>query len=243
MNKPPDEHPPPDSRDLEGWRRAVADGSYKQFRMEDIVAAIQDLGPCTDKAVLNPLAQHLSDVLLRILRKKVSTSHRNRGVDLIERTADQIIDAVLQPASADGKALRVAFVPRVEFRLKDALNAAAAAARNEELYEADKASTQCGLTTRRGKDGTAQELTPKDAAACALGGCMDVEQILEQIPHGQKRLAFRLFMDDIPFKSKKSASIADALGISEKTAREWVKEVQALLSTVPAAQELLKSNE
>jgi hypothetical protein len=48
-------------------------------------------------------------------------------------------------------------------------------------------------------------------------------------------------MDGVPFKSKKSASIADALGISEKTAREWVKEVQGLLSSLPAAQELLKS--
>jgi hypothetical protein len=72
---------------------------------------------------------------------------------------------------------------------------------------------------------------------------IDVERILEQVLDPPKRLAFRFFMDGIPYKSKKSASISDALGISEKTARDWVKEVQDLLSSVPEAQELLKSNE
>ena len=69
MSRPTDEDPPPDSRDLEAWRQAVNEGRYTQYRLETVVAAIQDLGPCTDKAVLNPLAKHLSDVLLRILHK------------------------------------------------------------------------------------------------------------------------------------------------------------------------------
>lgn len=69
---------------------------------------------------------------------------------------------------------------------------------------------------------------------------IDVESILEQVPDDQKRLAFRLYMDDVPFKSKKSDSISAALGVSEKTAREWVKEVQALLSSAAEVQELLK---
>jgi hypothetical protein len=33
----------------------------------------------------------------------------------------------------------------------------------------------------------------------------------------------------VPFKSKKSDSIAKALGIDEKTARQWIEEIQALL--------------
>jgi hypothetical protein len=68
-----------------------------------------------------------------------------------------------------------------------------------------------------------------------------VENILDQVTDDRKRLAFRLFMDGVPFKSKKTECIADALGISEKTAREWVKEVRELLSAVPAAQDLLNS--
>jgi alcohol dehydrogenase class IV len=238
MSRPTDKDPPPDSTDLEGWRRAVNDGHHKRYRLEAIVAAIQDLGPCTDKAVLNPLAKHLSDALLHILRKLVSVNHPNRGVDLIERTHGQIIDAILQPECADGKALRLAFVPRVTFRLKDALTADANAARNRERHEAE---VRAGRATQRGTDGAAHDVPRKNEAPSELDECLDVGHILEQVTDDQKRLAFRLFMDGVPFKSKKAASIAEALGISEKTAREWVNEVQELLSSVPAAQELLKS--
>src|SRR5205823_262938 len=108
-------------KDLEAWRQAVGDGRYKSYRLEAVVGAIQDLGPCSDKAVVNPLAEHLSDAVLRILRGLVGVNHPNRGYDLIDRTHGRVIDAVLQPDSADGKALRVAFGPRVTFRLKDAL--------------------------------------------------------------------------------------------------------------------------
>jgi hypothetical protein len=238
MTKTPDEDPPPDSMDLEGWRRAVGEGRHTRYRLEEIVAAIQDLGPCTDKAVLNPLAKHLSDALLHILRKYVSINHPNRGRDIIEKTHGQIIEAMLQPSSADGKGLRVAFVPRVKFRLKDALASAASAAQNRDGYEAE---LQAGHATRRGTDGAQHVLPKKNEPSCTLDEGLDVENILEQVTDARKRLAFRLFMDVVPFKSKKSASIAEALGISEKTAREWVKEVQDLLSSVPAAQELLQS--
>ncbi len=237
-NKLDGDHPPPDSTDLEGWRRAVSDGRHTGYRLEAIVAAIQDLGPCSDKAVLNPLAKHLSDALLRILRKRVSINHPNRGLDIIEKTHAQIIDAVLQPASADGKALRVAFGPRVTFRLKDALIAEAKAAQNRDSHEAE---VKAGHATRRGTDGAKQQVSRQHDTSRALNENLDVENILEQVTDPRKRLAFRLFMDDVPFKSKKSASIAEALGISERTAREWVKEVQELLSSVPAAQELLQS--
>jgi hypothetical protein len=237
MSKATDEDPPPDSTDLEGWRQAVNEGHHTRYRLEEIVGAIQDLGPCTDKAVLNPLAKHVSDAVLRILRKHVSVNHANRGLDIIEKTHDQIIEAMLQPTSADGRALRVAFVPRVTFRLKDAFVAEASAARN---VKGHKAELQTGRAMHRGAGGAVHDLPRKADLFFAVDEKMDVERILEQVKDDRKRLAFRLFMDDVPFKSKKSASIAEALGISEKTAREWVKEVQDLLSSVPAAQELLR---
>ena len=238
MSKATEEDPPPGSADLEGWRQAVIEGHYTRYRLEEIVAAIQDLGPCADKAVLNPLAKHLSDALLHILRKHVSVSHLNRGFDIIERTHGQVIEAVLQPTSADGKALRIAFVPRVTFRLKDALASEAIAARNCKRHEAE---LRVGTTTQRGADGEVLDLSQRSDPSGNLDEIMEVEGILEKVKDDRKRLAFRLFMDGVPFKSKKSASIADALDISEKTAREWVKEVRDLLSSVPAAQELLRS--
>lgn len=231
MHRATDEDPPPKSTDLEGWRRAVTEGRHTGFRPEDIVAAIQDLGPCADKTVLNALAKHLSDALLPILRARVGLNHPNRGEDIIDRVADQLFEAILQPASADGRALRVAFGPRVAFRIKDALAAQARAARQVLLRDGD---TRSESRTGEGGAATAERMpTQCDPSEAASQG-MDVETILEQVTDDRKRLAFRLYMDGLPCKSKKSDSIAKALGISEKTAREWVKEVQELLWSVPA---------
>lgn len=224
--------PPPKSTDIDGWRRAVKDGSYTRFRLEDIVAAIQDLGPCADKDVLIPLATHFSDALLHILRARVSASHRNRGEDIIERTHSQIIEALLQPKSADGRALRKAFVPRIMFRLKDAI---ATEARLARLPSTAAESIPAGQGSC---DEWLQE--PHHDPTGDMNQQLDVERILEQVEDDQKRLAFRLFMDGVPYKSNKSDSIARALDISEKTAREWVKEVREQLSSAPEAQALLK---
>jgi hypothetical protein len=40
---------------------------------------------------------------------------------------------------------------------------------------------------------------------------IDVERALANIKNFRKRLAFRLFMDDVPFKSKKTDSIAQTV--------------------------------
>ena len=229
--------PPPKATDVDGWREAVKNGSYRHFRLEDVVAAIQDLGPCADKDVLNPLAKHLSDALLYILRRHISIHHRNRGDDIIERAHGQIIDAILRPESADGKALRTAFVPRVRFRIKDALAAEARAARaGSGVQDGDSETAAAGIAESSPNDRTPAYRDPTETIAESI----DVEMILEQVPDDRKRLAFRLYMDDVPFKSMKSDSISAALGVSEKTAREWVREVQALLSSAAEVRELLK---
>jgi hypothetical protein len=240
MRAEPNDEPPPKSTDLEGWRRAIQEGRHTGCRLEEIVAAIQDLGPRADKAVLNPLAKHLSDALLGILRARVGVNHPNRGVDIIERVHGQLFEAILQPASADGRALRAAFVPRVTFRIKDALVAEARAARQVPLRETD---TGGDPNARRGADASGERVPmPRDLSG-VLGESMDVEAILEQVTDERKRLAFRLFMDGVPFKSSKSRSIEEALDVSERTARDWVKEVQDLLSSVPAVQDILKARE
>jgi hypothetical protein len=62
---------------------------------------------------------------------------------------------------------------------------------------------------------------------------LDVDRLLKKhVPDERKRLAFRLFMDDLPYKTKRRAtthSIADALEIDESTARAWIKEVSGIL--------------
>jgi len=62
---------------------------------------------------------------------------------------------------------------------------------------------------------------------------IDIDRLLKKhVPDERKRLVFRLFMDDVPYKTERKAtthSIADAMGIDESTARAWVKEVKEIL--------------
>lgn len=233
------DEPPPKSTDLEGWRHAVEDGRYRDFRMEEIVAAIQDLGPGTDKQVLNHLAKHLSDVLLRVLRRRVDTGYPNEGRDIIERVHGQLIEAALTPSSADGRGLRAAFGSRVTFRIKDALTVEKRAARDlREAAEQTRESEAPGGAERSPPNGLTEERCYNPSSEIVES--MHVEDILRRVTDDQKRLAFRLHMDGVPSKSKKTSSIAKALGINEKTARAWIEEVQALLSVTPEVQDLIE---
>src|ERR1039458_8329843 len=116
------EEPPPKPSDLDGWRQAVGDGRLRTLKLQAIAAAFQDLGQC-DIKLRNALAKHLSDAILRILRKYVGVNHPNRGEDIMFRVHGQMFEALLRPTSADGRNLRKAFVPRMLFRMKDAIAA------------------------------------------------------------------------------------------------------------------------
>jgi hypothetical protein len=247
----------PKSNDLEGWLQAVRDDSLSGFRLESIAAAFQDLGT-RDKVLQNALAKHLSRSILGILRRRTGFHHPNQGEDIMLRAHDEVILALLQPASADGRGLRSAFVPRVLFRLKDAI-----AKEDRERRIPDDAGQHAESKTnkKKRKNGTNQAVAVAFGSQdpCAERGDaigfddavpwkpvtstlsdeisdaneeIDVSRILECIPDERKRLAFRLFMDEVPYKSKRKevTSIAGALGISEKTAREWIKEVTLILT-------------
>jgi hypothetical protein len=49
-------------------------------------------------------------------------------------------------------------------------------------------------------------------------------------------------MDDIPFGSKRGDSIARALRVSAKTAKEWVEKVQEILQSDAEIQDLQKAS-
>jgi hypothetical protein len=66
----------------------------------------------------------------------------------------------------------------------------------------------------------------------------DVKRVLLRIADDRKRLAFCLFMQDMPFGSKKTDSIAKAVGISSKTAEQWIEELKALVQQTREFQEL-----
>jgi hypothetical protein len=253
MDTPIGEGSQPKSTDLDGWRRAVADGSLKTFKLEAIASAFQDLGK-RDTQLRNVLAKYLSDSILHMLRRRVGFNHPNNGEDIILRVHGDIFAALLRPASADGRNLRQAFGPRVLFRMKDAIAAELrerripdetqlkAKGKDKQLQhvdETDDAATIDLTAAAEDPEPTKTEVaSPQKHPDSRLFDAVrdadeqiDVNHILECVPDYRKRLAFQLFMDYVPYKSKRKdvTSIAGALGISEKTAREWIKEVRELL--------------
>jgi DNA-directed RNA polymerase specialized sigma24 family protein len=251
------EEPPLDSTDVAGWKRVVAGSLLDRLPLEAIAAALQDLRLNTDLGLRNDLAKNLSDRVYRLLRRQVGRNHPNEGWDIIDRVHVQVFEALAQPSSADAKGLRQAFVPRVLFRLKDAIAKEARERRipdeimvkpqeaapadppggDGQEVEFDDANRQSDVAEAAGPpDG--DDAPPAKARwnPTLLDGVRATDQqidtdrfLAENITDDQKRLAFRLYMDDVPFKSKKHHSIAKALGIDEKTARLWIEEIKAQL--------------
>lgn len=270
---------PPGAKDLEEWRRVIAEGHLLALPPEELVAALQDMGPSADKQVRNALAKALSDDSIRRLRRSVGKNHPNEGWDIIYRAHEDLFKAIGKPNSADGKGFREAYVPRLLYRLKDAIAKEYRERRTENDILAEKAnkkhksakpqkpaqpdepvavieeidgdneddlayieaSQTVALPFDTGSDDddavpTKTEHDPELMADVnAMLEQMDVNRLLENnIPNEKKRLAFRLFMDLVPFKSTKKEtthSIADVLEIDESTARNWIKEVIEILKT------------
>ena len=243
---------PPAPQDLDGWRNAIAEDRLKLFRPEALVCAFQDLGK-RDKDVKHALAKHLSGVIVKILGKRVAFTRHNRE-DIISRVHAEIWKTLLRPTSADGRALRVAFGIRVEFRLKDAIAKEYRESRVGEVVAA--MSSQSSKTDDPDQSSVIEidaaeenDLTTSDRpgllevdTATMWGGSplqnfhkieeqLNVNSILSCIHNDQKRLAFRLFMDGMPLGSKSANvdTIAKAVGRTERTVRTWIEEVQTLL--------------
>jgi RNA polymerase sigma factor (sigma-70 family) len=187
-----------------------------------VVVAVQDLRAQLDKPTLHALARHLSDCMLKILRGLVGLHHPNKGEDIIEEVHAALWHALLRPQSKDGQGLRKAFTPRLKFRLLDVLR----------RVDKEEGTAEFIPDVHSPSDGVSLDGNASSSALAETDRIdqeIDVEAALEQIANPQKRLAFRLHMEGVPFKSKKGASIEEALGVSERTAREWVKEAQEIL--------------
>jgi len=203
----------PDPADCAGWRRIISQNRLPSLRAEAIVAAIQTIGPDGDQHIVGLLLQHVADRITRILHFRVDRQRANRD-EIIDRIQFTLLQAVLQPQSADGKNLRVAFRIRVEFRALDAIRKEDKYRKKEPSYHEHEALSE--------PIPISPHWTHEEQSA-------HVESILRSIPDPRKQLAFRFFMDGMPMKSKKGHSISQALKISDKTAEKWIAEVQAML--------------
>jgi DNA-directed RNA polymerase specialized sigma24 family protein len=270
MKRSSAEPTPPDPDDLDGWRQAILNRQLSSFRLESIVAALQDLNRDADTRVTQTLTKHLSDALSGMLRDLIGPNHPNDGEDIIAEAHTEIFKSVLQPSSADGRALREAFYPRVKFRAMDAIaneyrdsrvplvprKREPEAHEDEEDIPFDKTKAAAlGHLLHRGMGAEASEeagFEGDDAVSNArhpdatllavadhIGGNLDTERVLALIPDWRKRFAFRLYMEDIPYGSKKTYSIAKAVGVSSKTVEAWIDEIRRFLVATDQVQELL----
>jgi hypothetical protein len=197
------------------WRRAAASEGLGRYPIERVVEATQTLGVGAHRQVVNSLIAHISGEMLRWLRGFVGRNRRNQGVDIIEDVHSKMIEAVLRPESADGIGLRTAFYKRLQFRATDAIQ-------DEMLADGRYASSDDAAVT--------VPETGAGDAALAMQEQTDVSRLLECITDPRKRRAFELHMEGCPLSPGKAAnSIAGELGVSAKTAGEWIDEVIALL--------------
>jgi RNA polymerase sigma factor (sigma-70 family) len=208
----------PDPGDIAAWRQVIESQTLSRIPGHRLVAAAQKLGPSSDRRVINPLTNEISDRIMRILRRHIGRNHRNEGWDMIEEAHGKLIDAVLLPKSADGTAMRTAFVATVRYRAADAI-------RREELHSDRYVYSEEEIPAI---DGHKELSSPEEERAY-------VEDVLKRIADPRKRLAFRLHMDGVPRNSTKVESIASALGVSAKTAETWIKETEEEIKIILGA--------
>lgn len=217
---------PPSPSDLDGWKAVANADGLSSLRPEDIVTAIQRIGPTGDQRLLSALISHISDRIVRFVRPRVKRTYRNEGDDIITRVEHQLYVAILTPNSADGKELCRRFYACVKTRLIDAI-------RVELRYER-LAKPIIAITTSGDDAGEEKEIIEQvdDTPAGQVERTAHVEGILNKISDPRKREAFRLHMEGCPLEpGKGSTSIAQELGISAKTAGTWIAEIQEFLKT------------
>ncbi|MBY3355140.1 hypothetical protein [Rhizobium laguerreae] len=110
--------PPPSFTDLIAWRKAIETGSFRMFKPEVLVCALQEI---TDRFIREALASRLSEKMMALLRARVGRNHPNQGWDIIERVHTELLTSLFDRSSADGKAMRSAFFMIVNYRIKSAI--------------------------------------------------------------------------------------------------------------------------
>lgn len=198
----------PDPGDTVAWRQVIERQELGSIKGHRLAAAAQKIGPSGDQEVLNSLMNEISNRMMRILRRLIDRNHRNEGWDMIEETHGKLIEAVLLPDSADGTAMRTAFVATIKFRAADSI-------RSEQLHVDRYEYSDDDVPVAD----DSEEMSSQEQHAY-------VEGVLRRVADPRKRLAFRLHMEGVPRNSNKGCSIASALGVSAKTAETWVREIE-----------------
>ena len=201
----------PRSADATGWAALLASGRIASCPPGCVVAALRALLTHPDQRLVDGLASHLSDVILRRLRRMIGRHHANEGEDAIMEAHDALMAAICDPTSVDGAELIANFDPRVRFRAVDAVRVDSRYHHRHPLFTLDD-------------DGE-----PMVPGTTTTASSIAVDHALILISDPRKRLAFRLSMEGMRVGCG-DPCVASVLGVNPKTAANWIAEARATLA-------------
>lgn len=201
----------PGPADATAWAALIASGRISVCPPGCVVAALRALLTHPDQRLVDGLASHLSDVILRRLRRIIGRHHANEGEDAIIEAHDALMAAICDPTSADGAEAIANFDARVRFRGVDAVRVDMRYHRRHPLFTLDD-------------DG--EPMMPGTTTAASS---IAVEHALILISDPRKRLAFRLSMEGMRV-GRGDPCVASVLGVDPKTAAKWIAEARTTLA-------------
>ncbi|KQP22316.1 hypothetical protein ASF27_14600 [Methylobacterium sp. Leaf102] len=190
----------------EFWTGIVERGGLARQDPRQIVAGCRRLHPRRHERLRGDLVIHLAERAERVLRALAGAGLRHGGEDPVGDVVDAMVEAVLDPSSADGAGFEQSFRGKLQHRLIDKI-------RRGKVRRDIEQPAVC--------DAEGQPVDPIDGSSLGPEDEAMIQSVLAQLPE-KHRLAFKLFRQGFDFSSKADKSIAGMLNITPKTAKEWV---------------------
>ena len=190
----------------------VDDEDLGSRRPEDLVAACRASG--ADPNFVGKALDHLSSRATRFLTARIDRNLPDGGRGAIEAVVDGMLIAILDPDAADGVGFAVAFHAKLRQRLVDQVRKLRLeASRTEEPQPAD------------GGDGEAEAA---DHVSLSPEESLILGDMLAALPENQRK-AFLLDRAGFPMSSGNEESISSMLGVTPKTAKDWIDKAKAAI--------------
>lgn len=195
------------------WGELAEAGRLGTYKPEEVVRACRQMGHLLGGRVQGKLLRHLSSVARPYLMRRVNRNMPNGGVDAVDDVLSAMSQAIVDPTAKDGAGYEAAFHTKLEQRLLDRVRQWR---RDQARIEPFPTDEDTGETV---EPADARTLTPEEIAMAG--------DLIARLPDKWRR-AFLL--DRAGFKmSSKGESISKMLGITPKTADDWVEKAKALL--------------
>lgn len=194
--------------------RTVDDEDLGSRRPEDLVAACRASG--ADPNFVGKALDHLSSRATRFLTTRIDRNLPDGGRGAVEAVVDGMLIAILDPDAADGVGFAAAFHAKLRQRLVDQVRKLRLEAnRTEEPQPAD------------GSDGEA-EADSADNVSLSPEESLILGDMLAALPENHRK-AFLLDRAGFPMSSGNEESISSMLGVTPKTAKDWIDKAKAAI--------------